>query len=145
VPLLFWYPGHLPAGARVTVPVSTRSLPATILDLAGLPAGAIGGRSLARTWAAPESLAAAAPDTILSEVNYTPGLPAHYPVSKGRLSSIVEEGLRYIRNGDGRAELYDFDHDRGERTDLAPEAERQPAVQRLGASLDRITRRAPSP
>lgn len=35
------------------------------------------------------------------------------------MASVVIDGHRYIRNGDGREELYDFDRDPMERTDLA--------------------------
>ncbi len=137
VPLIIRYAGHLPAGIRVDVPVSLRNVGATLMELAGMPDSGFPGRSLSRTWAAPESLSAAAPDTILSEVNFTPGLPDNYPVSHGRLTSLVESGLRYIRNAEGPAELYDFDGDAAERHDLAP-AESENAS-RLGDALDRIT------
>ena len=137
VPLLIRFPGHLPSGARVRVPVSLRNLGATLLALAGIGDAAFPGRSLARTWASPESLTIATPDTILSEVNFTPGLPDNYPVSHGRLQALMESGLRYIRNADGPAELYDFDDDAGETRNLAPG--RPDQATRLGATLDRIT------
>jgi len=38
VPFLFWYPGHVAEGARVTTPVETRQLLPTLLELAGLSA-----------------------------------------------------------------------------------------------------------
>jgi len=58
----------------------------------------------------------------VAEVAYTPRLPEWYPVSKGNLKSIAQGGLRYIRNGDGRAELYDFNNDVLERSDLAADS-----------------------
>ena len=137
IPLIIRYPGHLPAGTRVAVPVSLRNLAATLVDMAGINGATFPGRSLARTWSVPESLSAATPDTILSEVNFTPGLPENYPVSHGRLRALVESGLRYIRNADSSAELYDFDGDAGETHNLAPADPQSTA--RLGNSLDRIT------
>jgi arylsulfatase A-like enzyme len=35
VPLLIWYPGHIPAGVTVTTPVSNAAIPSTIMDLLG--------------------------------------------------------------------------------------------------------------
>ena len=50
VPLLLRLPGRLPEGRRIEEPVTLRDLPATILDLAGVPNDTFPGRSLARTW-----------------------------------------------------------------------------------------------
>jgi arylsulfatase A-like enzyme len=47
VPLLLRYPGVVPAGQAIVVPVSLRDLAATVLELAGAPAE-LPGRSLAR-------------------------------------------------------------------------------------------------
>jgi arylsulfatase A-like enzyme len=35
VPLVIWYPGHVPAGLRSATPVTIAAIPATIMDLAG--------------------------------------------------------------------------------------------------------------
>src|SRR6202163_5130159 len=35
VPLVIWYPGHIPAGVTVTTPVTNAAIPATIMDLLG--------------------------------------------------------------------------------------------------------------
>jgi arylsulfatase A-like enzyme len=35
VPLVMWYPGHIPAGVTVTTPVTNAAIPATIMDLLG--------------------------------------------------------------------------------------------------------------
>ena len=35
VPLLIWYPGHVPAGETVRAPVTNAAIPATIMDLLG--------------------------------------------------------------------------------------------------------------
>jgi arylsulfatase A-like enzyme len=35
VPLVFWYPGHVPAGATVTTPVTNAAIASTIMDLLG--------------------------------------------------------------------------------------------------------------
>jgi arylsulfatase A-like enzyme len=35
VPLVIWYPGHIPAGVTVTTPMTNAAIPATIMDLLG--------------------------------------------------------------------------------------------------------------
>ncbi len=35
VPLVVWYPGHIPAGITVTAPVSNAAIPSTIMELLG--------------------------------------------------------------------------------------------------------------
>jgi len=47
VPLLIRAPGRIPSGARVAHVVSLRDIPATLLDLAGLPSSSVTGHSLA--------------------------------------------------------------------------------------------------
>ena len=57
-------------------------------------------------------------DTLVAEVRRAPHLPAWYPVSAGDMYSVALGGLRYIRSEKSREELYDFDHDQAEATDL---------------------------
>ena len=116
VPLLLRWPGHVPAAAHVTTPVSLRDLAATILDLAEVPtAGPWPGRSLRHYWEG-DTLPA---DTLLAELRYAPQQPEWYPASKGDMVSAIHDGFRYIRTGDGTESLYDFDHDAGEVANLA--------------------------
>jgi arylsulfatase A-like enzyme len=136
VPLVVRWPGHVPAGVVLPGPVSTRDLAATILDLAGIEGHPIPGRSLARFWNGSDTLSAAEP--LLSEVGWAPQLPKNTPVSRGAMRSIVHEGAHLIRNGDGRYELFDFDRDAAERTDLAGDTSRVPWLGRLRGALDSI-------
>jgi arylsulfatase A-like enzyme len=50
VPLIFYWPTHLPAGLRIKRPVSIKDIPATILDLLGAPKGQLPGESVAAFW-----------------------------------------------------------------------------------------------
>jgi arylsulfatase A-like enzyme len=75
---------------------------------------------------------------LLTTVTPSPGQPDWFPSSKGEMKALVHEGLRYIRNGDGREELYDFAADRWERTNLAALPERQQALAGARAALDRL-------
>ena len=140
VPLLVSFPDRVPAGRTVERPVSLRDLAATILDLAGVDGTRdIPGESLARHWATDARSALVAP-LILSEVRYAPGNRDWFPVSKGDLvAALGEDGgqaLRYIRNGDGREELYDFSGDRAEARNLAASPPASTSLARLRARVD---------
>ena len=51
VPLVIWYPDHLPAGVVVKAPVTNAAIPATIMDLVGAdPPGASRLPSLSALW-----------------------------------------------------------------------------------------------
>lgn len=119
VPLILSWPGRIPAGVGVSQPVSLRDMPSTVVDLAGIgQPGAFPGASLARYW-----LGGAMPEEpLLSELKYAPQQPEWYPASKGPMFSAVSQGLRYIRSGDGRELLFDFNRDPGEQTDLSASA-----------------------
>jgi len=123
VPLVIWRKGAIPAGTVVDAPVSLRDLAATILEqVDGSPSRQVPGWPLSRFWTVGDNARVSGGDTLVAEVAYTPRLPEWYPVSKGNLKSIAQGGLRYIRNGDGRAELYDFNNDVLERSDLAADS-----------------------
>lgn len=116
VPLLIFTPDGDGAGTTVTAPVALTDLPATIMELAGLPGDAFPGRSLRRHWAA---ATAAAPDTILSAVRQVPRQAIQYPVTQGNMASLLTGDLRYIRNlGNDREELYAVSTDPLEQRDL---------------------------
>lgn len=120
VPLLLWRRGAIPGNVRVDAAVSLRDLAATIMEqVDGAPSSAVPGRSLARFWTAGDNARVSGGDTLVAEVAFTPRLPEWYPVSKGNMKSVAFAGLRYIRNGDGRPELYDFNTDIMEQRDLA--------------------------
>jgi arylsulfatase A-like enzyme len=135
VPLVVSWPGHVPAGARVTAPVTTRDLSATVMDLLGATDAPFPGRTLARWWQSPN---APATDTLYSELSYAPKNADWIPVSKGTMRSVVLNGYRYIRGGDGREELYDFAHDSWERRDLAGMAGEADALSASRLALDQL-------
>lgn len=125
VPLVISFPGTVPQGYRVDEWVTTADLPATVLSLAGIRADLVAGRSLERWWAHSPPAAAAPGDTLRARVSYSWAVPDYYPISKGDMESVFADPYKYIRNGDGREELYDLRADPGETRDLAltPEAE----------------------
>ncbi len=136
VPLVFVWPGHIPEGLDVDSPVSLRDLGATILALALPAARPFPGRSLSRFWDG--TFAADRPDTLLQEVNHAVGLPRDAPVSLGPMRAVVLNGLRLIRRGDGREELFDFDHDTAEGRDLSNQKGETAGLEELRAALDQL-------
>jgi arylsulfatase A-like enzyme len=104
--------------------VSLRDLPSTVVDLLGLSADSpFPGRSLARAWSGRAQ--GDAPGPLLSEIDLPPEADPNggrSPVCRGSMVSLVSGGWHYIKNGDGREELYDFAHDPGEERNLAGSA-----------------------
>ena len=138
VPLLISFPGRLQENVRVREPVSLREIPATVLDLVQAGSNDVfpgrsleqAGRSVARC-GAPPVLAAVA----RSHVSHRPGLPN----TKGPMHALVAEGRHYIRNGDGREELYDLGVDPAELVDLS--ASQEPTLERFRSLSDRVLNR----
>ena len=116
------YPSVVPAGQRVTEPVQTIDLFATIAEAAGVepPGGARRGPSLF----GPRS-----PDRAVHGQYYRPSLfmdalrsaypEADVPRLDRRLSSVAVDGMKYIWSSDGAHELYDLQADSQEQNNLA--------------------------
>jgi arylsulfatase A-like enzyme len=139
VPLLLRLPGRVPAGKSVAEPISLRDLPATVVGLVGLEAtDRFPGISLARYWNGTNNGGDPIANPLLSEITFTPNLPARYPVTRGDMKSLVANNKHYIKNGDGREELYHFDNDPAEGRDLAGAEETKPVLTWLRSSLARI-------
>ncbi|HLK32480.1 MAG TPA: sulfatase, partial [Terriglobales bacterium] len=104
VPLIFWEPGRLPQGIRIATPVSTVSLPATLLDLVhNNDAGPIPGISLAKLWTNPGQTSEVMPVVSeLEQFKLTPLFPNYY----GRLTSITTPQWHYISGGKEGEELF---------------------------------------
>ena len=129
VPLAIVYPQGMAAGNHVDHHVSLRDLPATILVLAGVAGGVLPGVPLLPA----DSSMALSP--IIAEVRPSPGLETHYPASRGVMHSIVGEGYQYIRDGQGKEELFALS-DTAQSSNLAAMPEHQQLVTRLRAALD---------
>lgn len=136
VPLLISFPPHVPAGKTVHDPVTLRDLPATVVDLLKLEGDArFPGSSLARHWAGGRDPRRAEADPVLSETTAKPWKPGWFPVHKGDMQSLVDARYHYVRNGDGREELYDVRNDPWEQRDLSGSVEASRVLPRFRASL----------
>ena len=128
--------------ASVPEPVSLRDLAATIVDVLGLRADSpFPGASMAPLWNPLNFIMGPAePSPLLTQVSPSSGQPDWFPSSKGEMKSVVYQGLRYIKNGDGSEELYDFNpaHDQWERHNLVASPERQQQLIEARALLQRV-------
>ncbi len=104
VPLLFWEPGKVPAGLRITTPVSLVSLPATLLSLAqDRDSSPLPGVSIGKMWSNPDQNFQGMP--VVSELNQaklTPLFPNYY----GPLTSLTTPRWHYISGGKAGEELF---------------------------------------
>ncbi|MBM3320668.1 MAG: sulfatase [Candidatus Eisenbacteria bacterium] len=108
VPLVFRWPGRLPAGRIVAEPVSLVDLAETLLDLLGLGAG----------W---ETDGASLVPLLEGEGREPRGvLLERPPVPSGLLFGLREGPWKYLLWEDGTEELYRLDRDPGETRNLAP-------------------------
>jgi arylsulfatase A-like enzyme len=142
VPLLMVAPSGVPTGATVAAPVSLRDLPATIAERLGLGAASpFPGTSLARLWDPALARARSTADPVFSEVAVQTKVsrkPHRAPALRGPMTSLVADGTIYIRNADGREELYDLDDDPAEARDLSGSADAAPILGRFRQSLERL-------
>jgi arylsulfatase A-like enzyme len=151
VPLLIVEPSGSPAPQIVREPVSLREIPATIVDLSGLEAGApFPGRSLTRLWrgSSPGAPAEACDDEgVISELTGpNPTNPSHgrSPAARGPLISLAEGDYVYIRHErDGREQLFHQREDPDELSNRAREETMQPVLERMRQRLDQMGARHP--
>jgi arylsulfatase A-like enzyme len=119
VPLVMFGPG-IPAGVRISHPVSVRNVAATVTDLARVPNATFPGISLAARWrgGAPE-------DTALTEF--------------GSKLSLYDDRYHYVQSVRGEGErLYDYRADPYERRDLSSTAGASVELARFRARLATI-------
>jgi arylsulfatase A-like enzyme len=135
VPLLIVAPARIPGGRVVREVVSLRDLPATLVDLLDLQGGSpFPGRSLAPYWSGPR-LPADPPAEVLSEiVDREPQMP---PGWRPPCALIAGETL-YMRNSDGREELYNLADDPAEMVNLLPSQALRTDVPHCRAALGRL-------
>jgi arylsulfatase A-like enzyme len=141
VPLLIIAPGRVPTKAQIPSLASLRDLPATLLQLAGVPNPGLPGHSMVALWSAG---GATVSDTLFASVDYNwliPKWPSS-PVLRGPMRTVVLDSLQYIRNGDGLEELYHLGHDSWEIRNLIGAPEYQSDLLRYRAALDALLRTA---
>lgn len=137
VPLVISFPTHVPAGIRVSQPVSLIDLGATIMDLTNATNGdsVFPGETLSDYWHSPLLNQKQRP--LVAEVSKAINMPDWLPATKGNMQSVIVGGMHFIRNGDGTEELYDFEHDVAEAHNLAGLTEFHAALEEARRALKR--------
>ena len=139
VPLIISYPGEVPAGARLGIPVSNTSIPSTVIDLLGINQSALFPvPSLRPLWN--DSGRQGSLPLIWSELAKDPyggGIaedapPPDVPTAEtGAMESVVTPHWHFITHRLWGSQLYDWVHDPGETNDLS----HTPEGQRVAAEL----------
>jgi arylsulfatase A-like enzyme len=143
VPLVIARDGRLPAGSRPDRPVTTASLPATVLELAaGLPSDPAMAPSLSGLWQ--DSTVAAGWPAPVSQMERWPWMEASSPSHSGDLASIMDRRYHYILHDSLGSALFDWRRDPAEQEDLTARTEHAPALRGLGAQLDEALRPCPA-
>ncbi|MEO6445546.1 MAG: sulfatase [Gemmatimonadaceae bacterium] len=135
VPLLIRAPGRVPGGVRVPEVVSLRDVPATLLDLAGIPGSGIPGYSLAPLW---RDSAAALVSPALAEAEHPANQRNAWPTSYGPMKSVVTAGYHYIRRGDGQERVFRWGEDTTGRGDVTPTEHGRAVIDSSRAVLERL-------
>jgi arylsulfatase A-like enzyme len=139
VPLVLRLPGRVPAGVRVSEPVTLRGLPVTIADLAGIDDHPLPGRSFARAWDGSGVVG----DTVLIELTSAQDAPRNAPIGRGDMKAVVLDSLQYIRNGDGSEEVYNIVSDPTAQSNLIDQVD--PVIlSRFRAIIDAIPKQTRS-
>ena len=149
VPLIFWFPSHVPAGQRISTNVTNTGIPATVMNL--LSAGAppeFPGPPLNALWANPES-APNWPDP-LSELAQHRYLPSHNrrpetevpTASTGAMKSVIDGRWQLIVHKEYGFQLYDWVKDPRELTNLVDTDAGQQTAERLSSRLREVTSRS---
>jgi arylsulfatase A-like enzyme len=139
VPLLVRYPGRVPAGVRVTEPVSTLGVFATILQLADLPAPpTLQVGSLVPLLQGDDAID---PGPILAELHDATGMGARGRAdpqmqAERRYRLLREGSLKLVTSSKGDAFLYDLATDAAETRDLADE--RPDVLARMQARMGEV-------
>lgn len=125
VPLVVRGPG-VPAGRRVSTPVSLRDLAETVRQAAGLVEQApFPGTSLGPLW---QDQPGAPVSPLLAQVTKGVLTPPNDPVTLGTMTSVILNGDHYILGGLGREEFFRLGTDPGEEHDLAADTAYQTAL-----------------
>jgi arylsulfatase A-like enzyme len=143
VPLLVFPPRAAPDRRVVAEPVNLRELPATVVDLLGLAHGSessFPGRSLARFFQPGTHDADSLIEPVLSQVEHQTTIPSlpWVPASLGSVKALTTEKEVYIRNSNGREELYDRLNDPFESKNLITEGYEPASVKGHRETLEQL-------
>jgi len=135
VPLIFYWPEHLPAGLRVQQPISIAALPATVLEILGdAKQPEFPHPSLVHFWRNPSAQAEG--QIPLAELAHMPDEPfKRHPVVHGAMKSLLSPRWHYIVHDKFGAELYNWVQDSAELNNLVGTPEGKKVAEEFSALL----------
>ena len=149
VPMVIRYPGHVPAGVRVRVPITSSALPATIMELLGdvgqrifpgPPLNALWtGPAVGPDW--PDALSEVSKNDINSDENKAVGRLVA-TAADGPMKSAVTAHWHLIVHKKLGDQLYDWVHDSSESNNLVNTALGQQVVRELNSRLETLLARS---
>jgi arylsulfatase A-like enzyme len=143
VPYIFWMPGRIAAGRRVSVAVTNTSLPATVIEIVALGARSpFHEPSVAGWW--PGNTPPGHGQSVLCELSkdlFT--RTARFPADFGDLKSLINEQWQYITQENGGQQLYDLRKDPGQTQNVIDSPEGRIVAAKFAAELNaRLTRQS---
>ncbi len=149
VPLIVWYPAHVPQGVRISQPVSNAGIASTVMNQAG-PSGPepFPDSSLAALWKSPDSasgwpmpLSEIAKNDIISPQDAAAGVPT---AADGDMKSLVAPQWQFIVHTKFGVQLYDRSRDPDEEHNLASSPEAKAELQKFEGALTAVVGRSPA-
>jgi arylsulfatase A-like enzyme len=141
VPLIFWYPGHVPGGRRVSANVTNAAIPATLMTIVEADENQFQGPALNALWEQsggappwPNPLSELAQDKYLPKQNRQPETKVP-TASTGSMQSLIEGKWQLIEHSKSGAQLYDWSKDPGEVNEQSQSSEGRDIVGRLSNHL----------
>jgi arylsulfatase A-like enzyme len=140
VPLILWWPGHIPQGLKTDVPVSNKYLPATILNLVDDNENQteFPGPSLVRVWQDGATSTSDWPYPI-AEVTKAIWVPPKHLVHDGSMSSVITFRYQYVEHQKFGSAIYDLQTDPMEITNLAAEPAMKTVMDSFKSYLEKLT------
>jgi len=148
VPIVIRYPGRVPAGVRVHVPVTNSALPSTVMQILGEgrrptfpgpPLSALWMAATAEPW--PDALSEVSKNNIISEENKAVGKLVA-TTTDGPMKSVVTTRWHLIVHKELGDQLYDWVHDPGESNNLIHTPQGQQVARELNSQLEGLLARS---
>jgi arylsulfatase A-like enzyme len=145
VPLFLWYPGHIPAGGRITIPVSNAAIPATIMRLDTGTSSPFPGPALTPLWSdknmdvdrlSPVSELATNAFISTEDRQATAFVPTAFD---GDMKSILTSRWHLIVHETRGKRLFDWVNDPGELKNLIDTPQGQAAAKHLSTEIQTDT------
>jgi arylsulfatase A-like enzyme len=143
VPLIIWYPGHVPAGLQIATPVTNIAIPSTIMDILTGVRGAtvFPGPALSELWHnPPAALHWPHPLAELAQNEINPQKATVPVAADGPMQTLVTSDWHLIVQKNLGQQLYDWDTDPGENYDLINTPEGRAEALALRLELDAATK-----